>query len=120
MPLTELTEAQLEQIAEHVAYKLAHTRQPRTPWDRRWNLAVTVIAVTSFVFSVGVNWSRMDTNERGIAQLAAREDRHDADLRDLRSELASERAANLVVLAKLDAIQVQITDIKSRFDKAFR
>lgn len=118
--MDRLDAAQLEQIAEQIAVGLAQQRQPRAPWDRRWNVLVAGIAIASFVFSIGVNWSRIDQNERTIAQLGARVDRHDSDLRDLRSELASERAANLVVLAKLDAIQIQVTDIKARFEKAFK
>lgn len=111
---------ELQEIADDVVDKLAQTRLPRSPWDRRWNLAVGAIAVVSLVFSLGINWSKVDTNAEAIRQAGVRVERLEGDIRDIRNDLSNERGANMVVVAKLDAIQLQVVDIKTRFDKAFK
>lgn len=119
-PVNTMSDEQAAQIAERVAIALSHQRQPRTPWDRRWNIIVAAIAVASFLFTLGMKWNGVDINKEILVQQGQRLDRVENDAREARAELAKMRSTNDVVNVKLDAIKDQVADIKIRFDKAFK
>jgi outer membrane murein-binding lipoprotein Lpp len=115
-----LDDRQLELIAEHVAATLQHTRAPRSPWDRRLNVLTGAVALIAFVFSIGVNWSRLQAVEGAVVDLRGNQEKIQRDVNDLRSLVNDGRLQNSIVVTKLDAIDRQVGDIKIRMDRLTR
>lgn len=117
MANVHLDESQLDEMVSQVATKLISSRGERTSWERRIQVTIGVTVIITAIFSLGINWSRIDTAETKIT--AAADERRELSQRLAKVELsiiAQEGSSNLIT-QQLDTIQNDVKEIKSKIYK---
>jgi hypothetical protein len=118
MELADIDEATLARLGSQIAAQMPQGQRPESAaWNRRIDFIIAAIAIVSFIFSLGINWSRLTANEERLSLVNTRVDRIEADIRSLSSDFGNQRADTKVMSEKLDTIKSDVSEIKGRLNR---
>lgn len=104
MQLSDHDDDQLHRLALAVAKALSEVRGPRVDYNRYLSIGALIIGMISFVFGIGVNWSKVSYHDQKFGTVEAR-------LKAVEDGQAQQVRDNG---ARDSAIQSQLGDIKGQ------
>jgi hypothetical protein len=107
-PHAPLSDDEMERFATAIAAHLSYGRR-QDDQKKQVNFwltgAIGLISIISLIFTLGVNWGRINALETWQHQA-------DSDLRQLQSVLADQRTQTNVIQTKLETIQRDLAELK--------